>query len=309
MSTRMVITTCCRSAQPPCEGGTPWIHPWGGGLACPLAYSQYIDYTKGMKQILTVSCKLQVTPQQAAKLDATLEAFALACTYTHEAIPPHITNRVRMQAMVYYELRAQFGLSANLTQQAVRRVSANRKAAKTLGSEVKTFASTSVEYDARVFSFRERDWTVSLTVLGGRERFPLAIGNYQRGVLAGQRPKSATLVKRRDGTYYVQMHLTSEAPEPSVTERIIGIDLGRRDIAHTSEGHAFSGEAITRVRDHFAIQRTSIQTKASKGTRSTRRRGRQLLQRLSGREQRFQRWWSHTIAFRLVRHALMQGAS
>jgi putative transposase len=260
-----------------------------------------------MEQVLTVSCKLEVTPDQEQMLDATLEAFAAACTYTHQTIPPNITNRVRMQMMIYHDLRTRFGLSANLTQQAVRRVSANRKSAKALRGKVKTFAPTSVEYDARIFSFRERDWTVSLTVLGGRECFHLAVGNYQRGLLKGQQPKSATLVKRRDGTFYIQIHLSSTTPDPIATDDVMGVDLGRRDIAHTSEGHVFSGEAIQLVRDRFAAQRASIQQRASKGTRSTRRRCRRLLQRLSGRERRFQAWWSHTISFRLVEYAKAHG--
>jgi hypothetical protein len=47
---------------------------------------------------------------------------------------------------------------------------------------VKGFKPISAIYDARTFSFREKDWTVSLTMLGGRERFALAIGNYQQGL-------------------------------------------------------------------------------------------------------------------------------
>ncbi|MGB7711167.1 MAG: hypothetical protein WBL95_16815 [Microcoleus sp.] len=34
-----------------------------------------------MKQVLTVSCKLQVSPEQSAQIDATLQAFADACEY------------------------------------------------------------------------------------------------------------------------------------------------------------------------------------------------------------------------------------
>jgi hypothetical protein len=45
---------------------------------------------------------------------------------------------------------------------------------------VKEFKRRFVAYDARIFSFREKDWTVSLTTVEGRERFELALGHYQR---------------------------------------------------------------------------------------------------------------------------------
>ncbi|MFS8863308.1 zinc ribbon domain-containing protein, partial [Synechococcus sp. H55.6] len=47
----------------------------------------------------------------------------------------------------------------------------------------------------------------------------------------------------------------------------------------------------------------ALQRKAGKGTRSTRRRCRQLLQRLSGRERRFQTWVNHRISKSIVARA------
>jgi putative transposase len=63
-----------------------------------------------------------------------------------------------------------------------------------------TFQPTSIDYDQRIFSFREWDWTFSLTLLYSRARLETALGDYQKGRLKGQTPTSATLVKRRDGT-------------------------------------------------------------------------------------------------------------
>ncbi|MEG3928123.1 hypothetical protein [Microcoleus sp. T3_D1] len=50
-----------------------------------------------MKQVLTVSCKLQVTPEQSLKIDATLQAFANACEYVNQTVPPTLTNELAMQ--------------------------------------------------------------------------------------------------------------------------------------------------------------------------------------------------------------------
>jgi putative transposase len=257
-----------------------------------------------MKQVLTISCKLNVSIEQSKKLEETMQVFAQACNHVNETTPEKLMNQIAMQSLIYQDIRALFGLSANLTIQALRRVCANRKTAKQKGKKVKSFEPTSVSYDARIFALREKDWTVSLTTIDGRERFALDIGNYQRGILKGTTPTSATLIKRQDESYYVQIQLKSEPPAPEKTSNVIGVDFGRRDIAHTSNGENYSGQDINKVRDHHAKLRASIQQKASKGTRSTRRRARNLLKRLSGKERRFQSQVNHTISVRIVKQAV-----
>ncbi|XFA73660.1 transposase [Thermosynechococcaceae cyanobacterium Okahandja] len=262
-----------------------------------------------MNQVLTISCKLKVSESQAAKLDATVDAFAKALNWVNQNTPEKIVNAVKLQSLCYHEIRARFGLSSNLAQQVCRRVAGSRKVARQKQRPVKAFKTGFVTYDARIFSFRERDWTVSLTTVDGRERFELAIGNYQRGMLKGSAPKSATLVKRQDGSYYIQICVASELPTPQDSDKVLGVDLGRTDIAHTSEGQHWDGQDVTKVRDHFANLRAALQHKASQGTRSSRRRCRQLLQRLSGREHRFQAWVNHNVSKRIVETARSLSAS
>ena len=256
-----------------------------------------------MKQILTVSCKLQVTPEQLAKIDELLQAFADACEYTNRTVKPGLTNEQAIQSLVYNDVRARFGLSSQLAIQAVRRVAGNRKTAKQKSKPVRKFAPTSAAYDERVFSFREHDWTVSLRLLGGRSRFKLAIGNYQRSLLKGQTPKTATLLKRQNGTYYINIQLESQPPEIEATDKVLGCDLGRTDIVVTSQGDKHNGKDITKIRNHYSNLRAKLQQKASIGTRSSRRRCRELLKRLSGKERRFQSHTNHTISYQLVQKA------
>jgi putative transposase len=262
-----------------------------------------------MIQVLTVSCKLNPSTEQAEKIDATLKAFADACTWANCEAPEGMTHNATMQKLVYHPMRALFGLSANLTIRAIARVCANRKVAKLKGRLVKGFAPTSIQYDERIFALNEKKWMVSLTLLNGREHIPLAIGNYQRHLLKGDKPTSATLVKRQDGTYHVQIQVKSEPPQPQETTGCLGVDLGRTDIAHTSKREKFCGQQLTNLRDKRAKQRTQMQKKASKGTRSSRRRIRQLQARLAGRERRFQANINHTISHRLVKQAKANGWS
>ena len=256
-----------------------------------------------MNQVLTVSCKLQVPPKQVALIDELLQAFADACEYTNKVVKPGLTNEQAIQSLVYNDVRARFGLSSQLAIQAVRRVAGNRKTAKRKDKPVKQFAPTSANYDERVFSFREHDWTVSLRLLSKRVRFPLAIGNYQRGLLKGKTPKTATLVKRLDGSYYLNIQLESQPPAVETTDKVLGCDLGRTDIVVTSEDDKYSGKDVTKIRDHYSHLRAKLQMKAAKGTRSSRRRCRELLKRLSGKERRFQSYTNHTISYQLVQKA------
>jgi putative transposase len=270
-----------------------------------------MKYNELMSQVLTISCKLKVAQSQAAKLDATLEAFGQALNWVNQNTPEKVVNAVKLQSLCYREIRARFDLSSNLAQQVCRRLAGARKVAQQKNRPVKAFKGGFATYDARIFSFREKDWTVSLTTVEGRERFELAIGRYQRERLAGSNPKSATLVKRKDGSYSIQICVEAEPSPPQRTGRVLGVDLGRTDIAHTSDGDNWNGQQLNRVRDHYSRLRAALQRKASKGTRSSRRRCRQLLQRLSGKERRFQSrqrcvaktWVNHRISKAIVSRA------
>ena len=256
-------------------------------------------------QTITIACKLKVDSKVAKEIDETLSTFAVACDWINQNTPVKLINRTAMQSLVYQDVRAKFGLSANLAIQAIRRVCANRKTAQQKGRKVKDFSPTSISYDARIFSFREDDWTVSIKLLHFRHRFELLIGNYQRGILKETESNSATLVKRKNGHYYIHINIDKPTCEPRETDDVIGVDLGRTDIASTSEGESWSGKSITQKRNHYAKMRAVLQRKATKGTRTIRRRCRQLLARLSGREKRFQSWLNHCISRKLVNNAVV----
>jgi putative transposase len=253
-----------------------------------------------MKQVLTIVCKLNPSFEVVKKIDTTLETFATACNYANQTVKPTITSKVTIQSEVYQTIRSKYGLSANLAVRACARVGANRKTAKQKKRPVKEFKPTSADYDARIFAFREKDWSVSLTLIGGREHIPLVTSNYQIGKLKDSKPTSAQLCKHRDGNYYIHIQLKDEAPKSIQADNVIGVDFGRTDIAVTSSNKKWSGREIRDVRDKYSKQRANLQRKASKGTRSSRRRCRALLKRLSGKEKRFQRHVNHVISKTII---------
>ena len=254
------------------------------------------------EQVLTINCKLNPTKDQAEEVEATLKAFADACNWINQNTPPKIRNHVRLHGLVYQEVRAKFGLSANLAVRAISRVAGNRKTALNMGRKVKEFKPTSIDYDARIFVFREKDESVGLTLLRSRQNIKLCLGDHQRGMLRGSKPTSATLVKK-GSDYYIHIQVKSEAPEEVKTDKVLGVDLGITDIAVTSEGQKFGGKTIKQIKDHYASMRAVLQQKAAKGTRSSRRRCRELQQRLSGKEARYQRQINHEISKAIVSRA------
>ena len=256
-----------------------------------------------MKQFLTLVVKLQVDVNQQQLLTHTANAFASACNWINQNVNPNLTNKNSIQAVCYKEVKDQFGLTANHVVRAGARVAANRLTAKRKGRKVKYIKPTSFDCDARTFRFIEEKWAVSISTTGKRLTVSIRASNYHRGKLKGQKPTSAQVCLHRDGNWYVHIQLKSEVPKTQKVENVIGVDFGRRDIAVTSTEKSWSGKEIQTTRDKFSRVRASLQKKASQGTRSTRRRARQILQRLSGRERRYQAWLNHNISKAIIAEA------
>ncbi|MEG4940068.1 transposase [Microcoleus sp. F4-D5] len=110
----------------------------------------------------------------------------------------------------------------------------------------------------------------------------MSIGNYQLALLKGQSPTAATLNKTRRRDYYINICVDLPTEPTGKNPKVIGVDLGRRDIATTSTSETWKGKQIQSVRDRYSKVRANIQRKR---TRSARR----LMRRLFGKEHRFQK--------------------
>ena len=268
-----------------------------------LLYNHLSEFLLGMEQVLTLVVKLQVDVNQQQLLVNTANAFASACNWINQNVNPNLTNRNSIQAVCYKDVKKQFGLTANHVVRACARVGANRLTAKQKGKKVKYIKPTSFDCDARTFRFIEENWTVSISTTAKRLTAAIRASNYHRGKLKGQKPTSAQVCLHHDENWYAHIQLKSEAPKTQKTNNVIGVDFGRRDIAVISTGQSWSGKEIQKTRDKYSRVRASLQKKASQGTRSTRRRARQIGQRLSGRERRYQAWLNHNISKAIIAEA------
>jgi IS605 OrfB family transposase len=241
------------------------------------------------------------SPVAAEALRNTLSAFAGACDAVFGvAVREKTSNKVKLQHLVYREIRERFGLSANLAVRAIARVAWAIKAAKRKGRVVKKFRSTSIDYDERIFAYRENEEAVSLSTVNGRVHVPLVLGQYQRDALRGKKPTAAKVVLK-DRELYIHIVVEDEPGQRSNPICAIGVDRGVYNIATTSTGTFHSGRKAMHVREKFASRRARLQ---SKGTRSAKR----VLKRLSGREHRWMRDMNHRISKAIVSEAVRKKA-
>ncbi|MDJ0662717.1 MAG: transposase [Crocosphaera sp.] len=258
-----------------------------------------MSYTEAMTQSLTVKCKLKVPINICQQIDETLDSFADACNQILAvAKAENCWNTTKLHHKVYKPTRESTGLKANHVCQAIRRVINNAKAVK----QIHKFRPTSISLDARTFEYKEVAQQVRVTLKSGRVKFDLSIGGYQIGLLKGQKPTSATLSKTRRGDYYISIVVEIPEQPKGKTPKVIGVDLGLRDIASTSTGQSWDGSQLRKTRDRYVRTRASLQSKRTKGAK-------RLLRRLSGRENRFQQWINHNISKQLVKEAKQLNAN
>lgn len=257
-----------------------------------------------MELVKTVKCKLQASPEDREALHETLLRYSQACNDALQVALEHqITNPYTLHRRLYYVLKERYGLTANYVVRCFSRVVGAVKAAKAKGRKPKLFRPTSLDLDKDLFRLKEvsaypiSQFWVSLSTVRGRRKLKLHIGNYQRSLLTGQKPTSATLSynsKRR--CFYLNIVLSKPMPAPDPPEaqgKVVGVDLGIANLATTSTGLRFSGRQAMHIRRYYAQLRASLQKKGTPGSRRT-------LKRLSGRERNWMRNINHVISRRIV---------
>jgi IS605 OrfB family transposase len=245
--------------------------------------------------IETISCKVVVVEEDIQSFFETRHLFTEACNAVlAKALETRIKNPVKLHQLMYAEIRKRFRLKANLAVRAIRRVAGTLSEKKHRRGKPKQYRPGSIDYDARIFSFREKDHTLSLTTVSGRKRVRLDIGEYQKEALKGQNPSSGTLILKGK-EWYFNMTVKREEPLPA-TGGNMGIDLGLRNTAFTSTGFASSGETRQEFKNKRAKIRASLQ---SKGTRGAKRK----LRKISGYEKRRIRHENHQLSKQIIEEA------
>lgn len=247
---------------------------------------------------MKLTVQIQALPGEHADLVLrTMAAFNAAATYAARvAFDAGVFSQPAIHARCYRDLRERFGLSA---QMAVRAIG---KAVETFRRDKKRCPvfrpDGAVTYDERILSWKGLD-KVSLWTLDGRKILPMVFGEYQRERF--DRIKGQVDLVHRDGRFY--LYATIDLPEgaPVKPSSFLGVDLGVANLATTSDGEAFTGEAVEVVRvRHHKTRKSLGHRMARTQARRTRRNARRAMKRIGRRESRFRRHVNHCIAKRVV---------
>lgn len=245
---------------------------------------------------LVIMLKLAPTEEQYRALLETVERFNEAANWIADIAFKHkTTSKYKLQKLIYHDVRARFGLSAQMT---VRCISKVVEAYKRDKKRQPTFRPRgSLIYDERIMSFKSLD-RVSLLTLKGRELIPTRIGDYQRARLDRKRGQVDLL--HRNGTFYLA--LTVDAPEPVPDDPVgtLGVDLGMVNLATDSDGDGFCGEAAEKSRARYERIRRKLQ---KAGTKSAKKH----LKKVAGKEKRFKRDANHVASKAIVNKAKATG--
>jgi predicted transposase len=158
---------------------------------------------------LTLPVKLAPTAEQTRALLGTIERFNAACDWIGGvALRERCANKVALQKLVYYEVRARFGLAAQLSIRAISKVVEAYKRDRT--SRPRFRPRGAVPHDERIMSWKGVE-RISLLTLEGWAIVPVVLAPYQAARI--DRGRGQADLVYRDGDFY--LYVTWTCPNPS----------------------------------------------------------------------------------------------
>src|SRR5215469_10255538 len=275
-----------------------------------------------MERMITAKLKLHTDTQQFQALRATQLAYRDGLNYVSRYSFEHgkMSNQIRLRDATYYQIRARYGLPAQMATNVPRQVGASYKtlwtkmkqnnAARKAGTTKKRYkgldnppkyVSPTLTYNyQRDYSFKP-DSQVSILTLSGR--VVVGYSGYHEHVALlhnGARIGAASLwYDKPHKQFYllVTLALAVTDPTPEQHTNVVGVDVGMRQLAVTATTRGdqsfHSGKRIVPKANHYARLRKRLQ---QKGTRSATRRAVVI----SGRERRLKQDANHVVSKRIV---------
>ncbi len=239
---------------------------------------------------LTAQIKLAPAPEQAELLKQTLEAANAACnTISQYAWDNKVFNQFDLHKALYYALRNEYKLAAQLTVRCIGKVADSYKADKNTQRVFKS--NGSIPYDDRILKYFTDKQSVSIWTLSGREFIPYMCGKQQKELLNHQKGESDLCL--RNGEFYLLATCEIDEPTPDQVDRFLGVDRGVVNLATDSEGNIYQGAKVEKNRKWHANRHRIL---AKVGTKSAKRK----LKKMRDKQSRFQKHVNHCIAKELV---------
>ncbi|MBR1397364.1 MAG: transposase [Selenomonadaceae bacterium] len=247
--------------------------------------------------LYTLKIRLYPSSEQSEQLLHTMKQFNAACNAISKVAFDNKTfGKIKLQKLCYYRIREEFKLSAQMVVRAIGKVaeSYSEKAKRDNQHYFKPHGA--IVYDDRILTVKSID-TVSILTLDGRILVPMAVCEYHSSIINNAlRVRGQADLGYIDGKFY--LFLVADCPEePENThDGFLGVDLGIKKIATTSDGKYYSGAKVKNLRRRNFKLRQKLQ---SKGTKSAKR----LLKNRHRKESRFAADVNHCISKKLVKVA------
>lgn len=244
---------------------------------------------------LVINLKLKPTAQQQRTLQATLERCNAACNWLSEvAYRENTVKQFALHKLTYLQCKERFSLTSQAVVRCIAKV-ADAYKLKDADKTQRVFRKWAAQpYDDRIFRFGKGD-TVNLWTVEGRQTIAFECGEYQRKLIPFRKGEVDLMFVK--GKWYASCVVDIDKAEPfAPTGGVLGVDLGIVQIASDSMGEQFSGAQIDAVRERYTKLRKQLQ---SIGSRAARRK----LNKLKGKQKRFQQITNHTISKKIVAKA------
>ncbi len=253
---------------------------------------------------LTLQTQLFPDAAQAEMLKETLKAFNAACSWLAEkAFALKSANKIDLQQRFYYEVKNEFGLSAQMTIRAIAKTVEAYKRDKTICPRFRDYGA--MAFDERMMSFKGID-KVSLLTLQGRIIVSLMMGKYQADKFSNAQGQCDLVYREHDRKWFLLVTADFPDGEPIPSTDFIGLDFGINQLVTTSDGQSETGSEVDRVTRKYDELRQTLQHKASKQTKSGKRPRsiHRFFKRISKRVRNFKRHSNHVISKKIVANAI-----
>ena len=251
-----------------------------------------------MKQTLTAKVQILPDSQEKELLLSTMRQYLAACNHVSTHISEtHDLSQSSLNKALYYEIRDQFGLPAQMAQSVIRTVIGNYK---TILTNRKPWVK--VQYRHGFYDLVwNRDYSLksdcfSINTVQGR----LKLRFCKQGMKDWFKPDNSfgsAKVIYKHGKFFLHIAVTREVPVTLPICNVVGIDRGINFLAvsYDSKGKTvfYDGRAIKNKRAAFKHVRQSLQ---KRGTKSAKRR----LKKIGQRENRWMSDVNHQISKALV---------
>ncbi|KAA8663777.1 RNA-guided endonuclease InsQ/TnpB family protein [Clostridium sp. HV4-5-A1G] len=260
-----------------------------------------------MEIVRTLKLQLKLTDEQKLLVDNTLHSLKKALNYASSVAfnNGEITNKPKLQKLVYSTLRDKFGLKSQMAVNVCTVVCGSYQSqhSNNIFGSLAVYKNAKALYSyGRNYSFLNNGKTISINTIGKRIKLPFKVPDYFKKYLDRTWFFGSMEVVRNKNKYYAHITVNKEIMETPSEQinNIIGIDLGQNFIATIYDSHGYikfyKGRFLKNIRAKYKHLRKQLQ---EKGTHNTHKK----ICSINQRESKFMRDINHQISKKIVDYA------